>query len=137
MADVLSVVMRWLHLASVATLIGGLLYARLVMVGAASLMGTEVRENLADKAAERFRPLALAAVAALIVSGVYNIVSSPGHSPRYHILLGIKLLLALHVFAVGWLVVQPRNSRRARQMAGAVISGFIIIAISAYLRRIF
>jgi hypothetical protein len=79
----------------------------------------------------------IAAIAGLLVSGMYNILSSPGHSVRYHIALGIKVLLAVHVFAVSLLIVQPNHPRRARLMTGALLSGFTIILISVYLRRIF
>ena len=73
----------------------------------------------------------------LIVSGTYNLLTNPGHTPKYHMLLGIKLMLVLHVFAVALLITQPKNPRRARMMTGTLISGLIILAISAYLRRIF
>jgi hypothetical protein len=56
---------------------------------------------------------------------------------RYHIVLGIKLVLVAHVFAVALLIVQPKNPRRVRLMTGAFLSGLAIILISAYLRRIF
>jgi hypothetical protein len=52
-------------------------------------------------------------------------------------LLGVKLLLAMHVFAVGILISRPHNPRRGRMMTGAAISGLAIIAIAAYLRHIF
>jgi len=42
----------------------------------------------------------------------------------------------LHVFAVGFLIVKPKNPKRARQMTGIAISGVIIIAISAVLRQL-
>lgn len=122
MAEILHVAMRWLHIASVTTLVGGMLYGRLV---APPELGA---------AAQRFRPYAWAAVLALIFSGLYNIFSAPGHSGRYHMVLGIKLLLVAHVFAIALL---GKKTRRARAMAGAAISGLAIIAISAYLRRIF
>ncbi len=64
-------------------------------------------------------------------------LTNPGHSVLYHTLLGIKLLLALHVFAAALLVTRPRNPRRTRLMTGTVISGLIIVALSAYLRRIY
>ncbi len=137
MADVLGVLMRWLHISSVATLIGGILYARLVSIPSAEALSADVRELLDHRAASLYRPLVYSATAALIVSGVFNILSTPGHSTRYHILLGIKLLLVLHVLSVGFLVVKPENPRRARMMTGMMISGLVIIAISAYLRRIF
>jgi uncharacterized membrane protein len=129
--------MRWLHTASVATVVGGFFFGSLVLRVAAAALAPESATALAEKAAARFRPWLWLAIASLIVSGVYNVVTMPGHSTRYHVLLGIKLLLVAHVFAAGILAVRPNNSRRARQMTGAFISGFVIILISAYLRRIF
>jgi uncharacterized membrane protein len=137
MADALNVFMRWLHISSVATLIGGMIFGRLVMVPSAGALSAETRVALGERAAAAFRPLVGGAVAGLLVSGIYNILSNPGHTVKYHILLGIKLVLVMHVFAVSWLIVQPNNQRRARQMMGALISGLCIILISAYLRRIF
>jgi len=137
MPDVLTVIVRWLHISSMATLIGGLLYGRLVMVPALDSVAPEAREALADKAAATYRPWVFGAITGLLLSGVYNLLTTPGHSTRYHILLGIKLLLALHVFAVAILIVQPKNPRRTRLMTGTVISGLVILFISAWLRRIF
>ena len=31
----------------------------------------------------------------MIVSETYNLLTNPGHTPKYHMLLGIKLLLVL------------------------------------------
>jgi len=95
------------------------------------------QRGLAERTAVRFRPLVYSSIAALIVSGLYRIISTPGHSPRYHALLGVKLLLAAHVFAVSALIVKKDSPRRTRLMTGAAISGFAIIAIASYLRRIF
>jgi hypothetical protein len=52
-------------------------------------------------------------------------------------LLGIKFLFALHVFAVSILIVQPNNPRRTRMATGTMISGLIVLFLSAWLRRIF
>jgi uncharacterized membrane protein len=137
MTDALFVIMRWLHLSSFVTLIGGLLYGRLIMAPALGTLSPDSAEAVAKETAGRYRPWVLASMAGLIVSGSYNLLTNPGHSVKYHILLGIKLLLVLHVFAVALLITQPNNPRRVRQMTGTVISGLIVLAISAYLRRIF
>ena len=137
MGDVLAVIMRWFHISSVAALIGGAIYGRFAAAAAVAQMEAEAGERLGEQMAGHARPIFYAAVAGLVLSGIYNVIATPGHSVRYHILLGIKLLLALHVFAVMLLSVQPHAKRRARMMAGAAISGLAIIAISAYLRRIF
>jgi putative copper export protein len=137
MADALFVLMRWLHLTSMATLIGGMIFGRFVMTSSEDILAPDARERFGARAAGAYRPLVLAAVTGLIISGTYNLLTNPGHTVKYHILLGVKLLLVLHVFAVAFLVTQPKNPRRGRMMFGTVISGLIIIAISAYLRRIF
>jgi len=137
MGDVLGVIMPWLHFSSLAALIGGILYGRLVMLPSIAVLAPDEREMLADRAAVAFRPIVLAAICGLVFSGVYNILTHPGHTTKYHVLLGIKLLLALHVFAVALLIVRPGHPRRARLMTGVAISGLAIIAIAAYLQHIF
>jgi uncharacterized membrane protein len=137
MADVIYVIMRWMHISSVATLIGGMIFGRFVMTEAAGGLSPEARDSFLDRAATLYRPLVFAAMAGLLISGSYQILTVPGHRPLYHMLLGIKLLLVMHVFAVAILIGRPHNKRRARMMAGAAFSGLAIIAISAYLRHIF
>jgi uncharacterized membrane protein len=137
MADVLFVIMRWTHFASMAILIGGLLYGRFVMLPSIGTLSPDAREALASRIAAAYRPMIIAAVCGLVVSGLYNLFTNPGHTVKYHILLGVKLMLALHVFAMVFLITQPKNPRVSRMMTGTVISGLIILAISAYLRRIF
>ena len=129
--------MRWLHFASFVILIGGILYGRLVLTPALAALSPDAGEALGSRTAAAFRPLVLTSVSCLIVSGFYNIITNPGHSPKYHMLLGVKLMLVLHIFAVAYLITQPSNPRRSRQMSGAIVSGLIVIAIAAYLRRIF
>ena len=137
MFEALGIFMRWLHIASVATLIGGMIYGWLVMVPASEALAAEARQVLADKTAALFRPLVSAAIAALLLSGVYNLATNPGHNPRYYILLTLKLLLVLHVFAVGIVLVTKNPEHRGRLLAGSAISGLLIILISAYLRHTF
>lgn len=137
MADALFVVMRWVHLISMATLVGGMIFGRLVMTSSLGALAPDARQAFGDRAAAAYRPLVVAAIVGLVLSGTYNLMTNPGHTPKYHMLLGVKLLLALHVFAVALLISQPKNPKRARLMTGTLISGLIIVAISAYLRRIF
>jgi uncharacterized membrane protein len=137
MTDALYVLMRWLHIASAVTLVGGMIFGRWVMIRATGALAPDARETFLDRAAAMYQPLAFTAMAALLVSGLYNIFTIPGHTPLYHALLGVKLLLAMHVFSVAILMGRPHNPRRPRMMAGAAISGLAIIAIAAYLRHIF
>jgi len=137
MFEPLGILMRWLHIASVATLIGGMLYGWLVMVPASGVLPADARKALADRTAALYRPLVFGAIAALLVSGGYNLLTNPGHNTLYYLMLTIKLLLVAHVFAVGIVLVTKNPEHRGRLFAGAAISGLIVILISAYLRRTF
>ena len=137
MFEALGIFMRWLHIASVVTLIGGMLYGWLVLVPASGVLAADARKALAERTAARYRQLVFGAIGALLLSGAYNLLTNPGHHLRYYILLGIKLLLVAHVFSVGILLVTKNPEHRGRLFAGAAISGLVIILISAYLRRTF
>jgi hypothetical protein len=110
---ILPIAMRWLHLMSVIVLVGGLFYAR-VVVG--------------DMAAG-FKPLAYVAIGGILVSGMYNFLSNGHVSPNYQMWFGIKVLLALHVFAVTILY-----KGKKRLLTGAVITSGLIVGIAGYLR---
>ena len=135
-SSVFFALIRWLHLSSVATLIGGLLYARFVIAPSENFLGEEARVKLDEAAAAHFRPIVIAAIVCLVISGILNYLHKGGQTVTYHALFGIKILLALHVFAVAILIAQPGNKRRNRQMFGAAISGLTIILISNYLKFI-
>jgi len=136
MGDFLIPLMRWLHLSSVVTLIGGIFYARFVIAPSENFLPAEARVTLDERAAAHFRPVVFGAIILLVISGLFNYIVKPGHSPLFHALFGIKILLALHVFSVAILVAQPGNKRRNRQMFGAAISGMVIILIAGYLKGI-
>jgi len=132
----LAILMRWLHIISVITAIGGLLYASLVMSPTLSSLPLESRTAFAAAINNRFRPLLRLAIFFLIVSGIYNLVTKANLPPGYHIWFGIKMLLALHVIAVSFLLSSSSVSqeRRTRMTTGVVISGGVIVLLSAYLR---
>ena len=133
---VLGIILRWLHIISAIALLGGMLYSRYVVTPAISTLVPELQQKLGDSMARRYQALLYTAIGALLVSGTYNLLHKTGLTPLYHALFGIKILLALHVFVVGFLAMQPGNKKRARQITGIVISGILIVAISAVLRKL-
>jgi hypothetical protein len=119
--EAVSIAMRWLHLASAIVLLGGIFYARVV---AADL-------------APGFKPMAYGAIGAILASGLYNFLSETATSRNYQVWLGIKVLLALHVFAAVILYRETASpQKRRRSLTGMVISGALIVAIAGYLRWI-
>ena len=137
MLDLAGLVMRWLHLASAATLTGGLLFAWAALARATAGLAKDVGQDVSDRAAAHFQPLVIAATMGLVLSGIYNILSAPGHSRLHQIVLLVKLLLAAHVLAAAILSARSHNPRRTRQVAGAAISALIVIFLSTWLRRNF
>ncbi len=119
MDAILPIAMRWLHLASVIVLVGGIFYARMVV----------------GDMAGGFKPLAYMAIGGILVSGLYNFLSKQHVSPNYQMWFGIKVLLALHVFAMT-IVYQGGNQKKTRLLTGALISSGVIVAIAGYLRWI-
>lgn len=137
-AELVNVLMRWAHIASAAILVGGVLFARVV---AAPALDSD--PELLEKLARRYRHLLYAAVTGLLVSGTFNLLSHSGHTPYYHAWFGIKILLALHVFAGALLAVRSGPAtpeaadKRLRRLSGVAVSGLAILLISAYLRSIY
>jgi hypothetical protein len=121
-AEVFGILMRWAHIVSAVLLIGGIAYAR--MVTGATLFA-------------KYRPVVYASVVGLIVSGVYNYLMHMGHTHYYEMWFGIKILLALHVFAGAILATRSDDAKSLRRMTGVIISGLAVLLVAAYLRRIY
>ncbi len=130
----LQVIMRWLHLSSAIVLIGGSVYWRLVLMPSSFALPADERDILNERDAANFRPFVALSIAGLLVSGIFNILANPGHSRLHNIMLATKLLLVAHVFAAVLAAVRAGKAGRARTLTGVVVSGAVIVGISAYLR---
>ena len=133
---VLAVFMRWLHIASVVALIGGFIYARFGVWPTLQALGSDQASTFVSQMIVRTRALLYTVLVTTAISGVYNYVTKPSYPRNYHMVIGVKLLFVLHVFAVAILYTMPDAgvSKRRRWLTGLVISGLVIIAISADLR---
>jgi hypothetical protein len=133
---VLAVLMRWIHILSMAVLLGGSMFSRLAFARALEGAAPADRGRLSDRAVAAYRGLVLAAMAGLIGSGIYNFMARRVYPPGYHMWFGIKMLLALHIFAVAFLVAsRPMPpDKRMRLTTGVLISGVTVLLISAILR---
>jgi uncharacterized membrane protein len=118
-------------------LVGGAMHAWWVVSPAmAAALPAGDRAKIGDQMAERIRGWMIAAVLALVMSGLYNLLMKANLPPGYHMWFGIKMLFALHIIAVGLLLgragVAPE--KRSRWVSGIAVSGLIVLALSAYLR---
>jgi uncharacterized membrane protein len=133
---VLGITMRWLHIFSVILVLGGLFHAGFVVAPAMALLPEDRRADFAAAVNKRFKPWLHLAVLTLIVSGLYNLITKSNIPPAYHMWFGIKMLLAMHIIAVSFLLssASVTQERRTRMARGVVISGVLVVALAAYLR---
>lgn len=136
--DPIAILSRWTHIASMAFLAGGAFYARFVVAPSLERLAPAERTQVTDRMAATLRPLILAAIAALILSGLYNLLHKKSIPQGYHMWFGMKMLLALHVIAVGVMLGRPGvdPAKRNRWLTGIVASAAIILLLSAYLRSL-
>jgi hypothetical protein len=132
--DYLSLSMLALHVLCAVTLIGGAVASRFAVIPGIRLLETGTRTKVDNAIAAARRPAVLGAILGLLITGFYNLMHRPVQTKQFHILFGIKMLLTLHVFAVSYLTTRPDNARRSRQLTGIVISGALIVIISAAFR---
>jgi hypothetical protein len=130
----LNIFMRFLHILSAVTLLGGVIAWRVAAIPATAPLAVDMRNKLGNAIAAAWRPVFFAAVAGLLVSGIYAYLNKGTVTPAWQAVIGIKFLLVLHVFAVGFLVTMPNNEKRSRQLTGIMISGVVIVALAAVLR---
>jgi hypothetical protein len=131
---VLNIVMRFLHILSAVVLAGGALTWRLAAIPATEPLAEDTRRKVGNAIARAWRPFVILGIAGILVSGTYNFLNKTGKTPPYEAIFGIKVLLALHVFAVLWLATGADNDRRSRQLTGVAISAVLIVVLSAVLR---
>jgi uncharacterized membrane protein len=135
---VLAVTMRWIHITSVVTLIGGFIFARFALAPALDSLAEPEHTAVGRSVVGGFTHLLYTVLVTVLGSGLYNYLTKPSYPPHYHMWIGIKFLFALHIFAVAILYTMPdaEEAKRNRWLTGMVVSGLIIFAISAYLRWI-
>src|SRR6266851_7735814 len=126
---VLAVCMRWIHITSVVTLIGGFIYARFALAPVLSTLGESEGGRLSRRVIESFRPLLYTVLVTVLGSGLYNYLNKASYPPHYHMWIGIKFLFVLHIFAVAILYTLPTSGpdKRTRSLTGIAISGLIVI----------
>ncbi|HEU5393403.1 MAG TPA: CopD family protein [Candidatus Methylomirabilis sp.] len=139
----LDTLMQWLHLGGAIVGVGGVAFARFVLIPAAGALPPEQRGPFMAKIAARFNPILWTAIGVILMSGLYNMLSSlqAGVDIRYQAILGLKVLLALVLFTIAFLITLPfpalagMQKRRPRWLLVNLALAALIVLLSAALRR--
>ncbi len=136
------VLFRFIHISSVIAFLGGVVYARQVLVPTLDSLTEDVRLEAARSAQRRYRSTLFTLLVLIVASGLYNLIAGPKHTYAYQIWFGVKMLLVAHMLAAavlwgtspyGDVMVAGKSKRR---LIGIAISGIIVVFISAYLRSL-
>ncbi len=139
---VFHVVFRFIHIGSVIAFLGGVLYARQVLVPMLNSLPDEIRLQGAGWAQRKYRTTLFTLLVLIVGSGLYNLIGGPKHTYTYQIWFGIKMLLVAHILAAAVLWgTSPYGDvnvagKSKRRLIGIAISGIIVVFISAYLRSL-
>jgi len=148
----LSAFMQWLHIASAVVLIGGLFFLGVILLPALKVLPEHLRSSMVQTVFQRFRVLVWAATLTILISGVYNFITTlrtlrvDAHetaedASMYILTLGLKLLIVFVIFTFGLLltcpypVFAPIQKRPTPWLNLAMVLGLIVLFLSAFLRR--
>ena len=139
-------VVRFLHVVAAITWIGGMLFIALVLVPVTrGVADPALRRTLVQAAGRRFRTVGWIALAALVASGLVNLMLRPEllGAPRFWVKAVLVLvalgLSALHDFVLGPRAGRPDLYPSARAHAswlarGEVVLVLVIVALGLALR---
>ncbi len=146
-AELFGLLFRWLHILAAITAAGGTIFTRFVVLPAHATLAPADRNELQSEMRRRWSKIVMASIAFLLLSGFYNYILIV-HNYRevlpkwYHMLFGIKFLLAMAVFAIASLLA-GRTALADRLRASArfwlslnILLVVLIVCISGILRTV-
>jgi len=141
--DILSVVLRWMHILAAITAVGGTIFSRVALLPAAGSLADEPRRVLLEGIRSRWSKYVAGAILFLLVSGLWNFMQmerSYKLGALYHALFGIKFLLAFAIFFLAS-VLNGRGALAQKLRANArcwltvnMTLAILVVCISGVLR---
>ena len=147
--DAVTILMQWIHVASVAIAVGGIFLLRFVACPAMKKTFPDdegARTRLTKAIVARFKMVVHSAIALLLISGLYLLFATPAlgifkHSAAYRHGMETKVVLALVLFFISIMLTMTRGkpnyfqkSRDCWLVVNFIIA-LVIIGIAAFLRR--
>jgi uncharacterized membrane protein len=139
----MATLMQWIHVSAAVIGVGGIAFLLFLLIPSTRVLDPEQRTALMKTVQERFRWVSWSVIFLLVASGLYNVRQYYWELAwgRAWLLLTIKIVLAVAVFAVALMLTVPLpvfdkfRARRERWLTAAFALAMIVILISTYLRR--
>lgn len=141
--DFVDLLSRWLHVGTAITLLGGTIFMRFVLVPAANQLPDDAHQQLRQLVTARWKRFVHLGILLFLLTGFYNYLTAEpaaAMKKQYHMLMGIKILLAFGIFGIASVLVgrssagQRMRNNPKRAMGLIVLLGLIILGISGYLK---
>ena len=87
----INILMRFLHIVSVVTLLGGFIAWRLALIPATSPSRPTCAAKLGNAVAAAWRPVFFTATGGILISGIYNYMNKTGMPPAWHAVIGVEV----------------------------------------------
>ena len=141
----LDLVLRWLHILSAMALVGGAFFWKFVWSPASSAIEADTKEQVFEPMRKRWSVMVSVGTLLLLVTGLWNAVriiqryDFPNAAVSYHILVAIKLVLALLVFYLAArLTGSSENAKRFRanpmNITIHVVLVTIVVCLAGYMK---
>lgn len=143
--NVVALLSRWLHVFGSIFLMGGAFYMRAVLMpSAAETLDEETHKKLRASLMGRWRKWIMILAGVLILTGLYNFLAvtrfEHDGQPAYHMLFGIKFLLAIAVFGLASMLagrksISVKLQQNAKLWLGVTLAmGAAIVMIAGYMK---
>src|ERR1700728_4877480 len=100
--EILNILSRWIHIGTAIVIVGGTVFLRFVLLPVAEGLPQAEHDQLRAGVMGRWKKFVMVGITLFLLSGFFNylVVSVPKHrgDKTYHMLMGIKIVLALIVF---------------------------------------
>lgn len=143
--DWIMVVFRWMHILAAITAVGATIFMRQALAPAVAALPEADRAGFHEAVRSRWALYIHLSIGFLLLSGFYNFISTMRLyklPPSYHMLFGIKFLLALGIFFIASMLTgrSPAAARFQQQrqtwLTLNVVLAAVLVCISGVLRFI-
>ena len=154
MSDSMSVVLlilRYMHILGAIALMGGAIFMRFALRPVVVQLPPETKDSLHEQVRSRWSKLVMVSSALLLISGIVNLALAAqfefkpvlGSEKGYHMLVGIKFILALPIFAIAALLSGRTNiAKRMQQNAEFwmnlnLLLALVMVLMGGYLKFVY
>ncbi len=143
--DFLSILFRWMHILPAIIAVGATIFMRVALVPALGELPDAERQRFHEAIRARWSKWVMGCITFLLISGFYNFFTLNARykfPPLYHPLFGIKVLLALGIFAIASILSgRSSTAQRVRQNPRPLLNlnialAVLLVCISGVMRNI-